>query len=587
MTYGRRLIVLLVVSGVLTSPATMMTAAEKTQAAAGQVDRLLAEELFDADSRVAMPADDEIFLRRIYLDLIGQPPTANQITAFGLDGSADKRARIVTDLLASEKFGENWARYWWDVIIFRASESRAAIFGRSGMQFLADSLNKKEASWRDITKSLITVVGDVPSNGNSILVFAQEGKSEEIAAEVSRIFLGIQIQCAQCHDHPYDRWKREQFHELAAFFGGVGMTRTLDRPDIYFREMRERRGGTTPQAGSQRRPRTLFGWAVYSTDNPPRRRSRGGASAVKTDSKYYLPNLSDPATPGKLVVPALFATGQKAKAGMGDAQRRALLADWLTAKDNRWFSQAFVNRMWSELVGEGFYEPVDDMGEDRAVSAPRTLDYLAGEFAENDYNIKWLFATITATDAYRRQARVRRAIDETPFVANSLQPLRANQLNALLTSALELPNPARNSRVRPSGLRGVSGIGMSGRGMLGGSMGRRSQRGGAGDLFGYDPSTLREDISGTIPQALFMMNSSMAGGAVDSNGRSLLARLLNELKDDEALVSELYLRCFAREPKPSELKTCFEYIKETTDRKEAFEDIFWALINSAEIRYRR
>ena len=568
----------------LMSQATVSSAAESPQVAAAKVDRLLAKELFGKKIRLATPADDEIFLRRIYFDVIGQPPTANQITAFALDGSVDKRTQVVRNLLASQKFGENWARYWWDVIIFRASESRAAIFGRSGMQFLTDSLNKKDASWDDIAKSLITVVGRVPSNGNSLLVFAQEGKSEEIAAEVSRIFLGIQIQCAQCHDHPYDDWKREQFHELAAFFGGVGMTRTLDRPDIFFREMREKKSGATPRARDERRPKTLFGWAVYSADDPPRRRANSGASAVKSDSKYYMPDLKNPSARGKLMVPALFVTGQKARAGMGDAKRRALLAKWLTAKSNPWFAKAFVNRLWSEMVGEGFFEPVDDIGPGRKCSAPKTLDYLAGEFAKHDYNIKWLFATIATTDAYGRSSRVRRSRDATPFVANSPQPLRANQLQAYLATALDLHNGPQISQVRPGGVGNRAGAGMGGRGSMGGSFGRGRQQ---DETFGYDPSTRRDEIAGSIPQALFMMNSSLAGGAVDGKGGSSLARLLSEIKDDKALAVELYLRCYSREPKPSEIKACMDYIKESRNRKEGFEDICWALINSAEFRYRR
>ena len=119
---------------------------------------------------------------------------------------------------------------------------------------------------------------------------------------------------------------------------------------------------------------------------------------------------------------------------------------------------------------------------------------------------------------------------------------------------------------------------------MGGSFGRGRQQ---DDTFGYDPSTRRNEITGTIPQALFMMNSPLAGGAVDGNGRSSLATMLSKINNDEALTIELYLQCFSREPKPSEIKTCLEYITETQNRTKAFEDIFWALINSAEFRYRR
>ena len=107
------------------------------------------------------------------------------------------------------------------------------------------------------------------------------------------------------------------------------------------------------------------------------------------------------------------------------------------------------------------------------------------------------------------------------------------------------------------------------------------------DTFNFDPSTLRDEFTSTIPQALFLMNSPRAGGAVDGQGRTSLARMLSEIRDDEALTVELYLRCFSRHPKPSEIKTCLAYIREVRNRKEAFEDILWSLINSAEFRYRR
>jgi hypothetical protein len=303
---------------------------------------------------------------------------------------------------------------------------------------------------------------------------------------------------------------------------------------------------------------------------------------VKTNSKYYMSDLNDPTSDGKLMAPSLFVTGQRARAGMGDAQRRNLLATWLTDKSNPWFSKAFVNRMWSEMVGEGFYEPIDDIGPDRPCTAPKTLDYLASEFANNEYDVKWLFATITSTKAYQRQARVRRSLDTLPFVANSPQPLRANQIQASLAAALGISTGSPSVPARPS--RSGIGAGMRGGGMMGGAGGRGRRQ---DDTFAYDPSTRRDEITNTITQALFMMNSRTAGGAIDVNGTTSLERLLRAISDNEALASELYLRCFSREPTPSEIKTCLTYLRESRNRKEAFEDIFWALINSAEFRQRR
>ncbi len=165
---------------------------------------------------------------------------------------------------------------------------------------------------------------------------AHLGNPEEVTAEVSRIFLGIQIQCAQCHDHRTDRWKREQFHELTAFFPRLAVKRSNNGDQRAFR--------------------------VQGDDKAGGKRAPGAADNVTLE--HHMPDLNDPQAEGKLMQPVFFATGQKLELGMSDAERRATLAKWLTAPEDVYFSQAFVNRLWAELVGRGFAEPVDDMGPD-------------------------------------------------------------------------------------------------------------------------------------------------------------------------------------------------------------------------------
>ena len=185
---------------------------------AGQVDVSLQRELPATDNTPpAEICNDTTFLRRATLDVLGRQPTAAEITAFVLDPSQNKRARTVERLLASEEFGRNWGRYWRDVIMYRRSDPRAQIASPALEAFFTQALNDG-TPWSEVAESLITATGDVREVGATGLIMAQDGKAEETAAEVSRIFLGIQIQCAQCHDHPTDRWKRQQFHELAAFF---------------------------------------------------------------------------------------------------------------------------------------------------------------------------------------------------------------------------------------------------------------------------------------------------------------------------------------------------------------------------------
>jgi hypothetical protein len=231
-----------------------------------------------------------------------------------------------------------------------------------------------------------------------------------------------------------------------------------------------------------------------------------------------------------------------------------------------------VNRLWSELVGEGFYEPVDDMGPDRTCHAPKTLDQLSAAFNASGHDLKWLFTTITATEAYQRNSQGRRSPDQVPFAANVPQRLRADQVTANVTAVLGGPTSSFG--------RGRGGPG-GGFGALGGF------RNPLAAAFGYDPSTPRDEVAGSIPQALAMMNSPQVNQGINARGRTSLARLVSTIKDDRELITEIYLKTLAREPSESEITTCLLYLEEVGDRSDAIEDIQWALVNSTEFLHRK
>jgi hypothetical protein len=232
--------------------------------------------------------------------------------------------------------------------------------------------------------------------------------------------------------------------------------------------------------------------------------------------------------------------------------------------------------MWAELVGEGFYEPIDDIGPERTPSATKAVELLSGHFAESGYDVKWLIQTICATQAYQRESRPRREVDGTPFVANVAQPLRSDQLyNALLTAA-----DAEDSEQPPNRRRRPQMMGAYGRVQT-----IRTQFEAA---FGYDPSDPRETVTSSIPQALAMMNGVRINLAVRAIGReTVLGRLLDEIPQNKPLVEELYLRTVSREPTNEEMKTAIEFVRSTRNRQAAFEDLFWALLNSSEFSHRR
>ncbi len=481
------LLMLTVSLSAVLSPTVMLAKPDATRIAA-RIDASVAVEVFaDNDTQLAPRTDDATFFRRIHLDLLGDIPSPEALIAFVLDPATDKREAAVRRLLDNPLFGQNWARYWRDAILYRRAEDRAVIVSNSLTVYLTEQLNAK-TGWDVVAADFITAEGDVREQGATGIIMAQDGRTEETTAEMSRLFLGIQIQCAQCHDHPYDRWKREQFHQLAAFFPRVGV-RPVNSP-------------------------LKRSFAVIANDN--QRRKRKNNNGNQPTAEHYMSDLEDPSEPGTLMTPEFFLTGAKLELGSRDANRRSTLATWITGSE--WFAIAYVNRMWSELVGEGFYEPVDDIGPDRVATAPRAMRILATAFVESGYDPKWLVRTICATEAYQREARPRRNAEGIPLQANVAQPLRGDQLfNALLT-AVERAEPTAERRNKPGG----------------NAYGKQfDARQRFATLFGFDPSDARGEISASVPQVLALMNGPQFAREVNARSpRTMLGRVYRQNPDN-------------------------------------------------------
>lgn len=512
---------------------------------AARIDRLLAAEAAAAAGSEQTPAlrgvDDETFLRRVFLDLVGSPPTQDEVLSFCLDPNSNKRPLLVSRLLRDDDFGRHWARYWRDVVLYRRTEDRALLVAPQLTDFLAEQFNGNRP-WDETVSKLITASGTANEHGQAAFIVAHGAVPEEIAAEVSRIFLGMQIQCAQCHDHPTEPWKREQFHELAAFFPRLGMR--VNNADYTI--------------------------TVTTIDvDVPRRRDNN--NRIYGTLEHYMPDNDDPGSKGTLMQPVFFLTAEKVEPGERDAQRRAALARWLTDSSNPWFARAFVNRIWTELIGQGFYETVDDLGPKRTCRSPQTLDLLAQEFSRQGSDVKWLFATIMATGAYAQSSDERTTGGSGPgAIVHCAQRLRAEQLLDSLISALHLEGrlPEPPQREGPAALR-------------------RDVRFVFSQLFGFDPSVPRDEITATIPQALMLMNSPLLNQAVSAKRRDALGGILARNQDNESALVELYLTAMGRRPTDREIALCLDYVRSVRDRGEAFEDILWSLINSTEFSYRR
>ena len=573
-------------------------------ATAQKVDRLIESELEKVGVKPAPLVNDDTFLRRASLDLAGTIPTPNQVTDFALDPDPLKRGKLVDKLLQSDGYADIWASYWREVIFSRATEARARSIQDLFESWMRDQL-AQNVSWDKITTELLTATGSTKEDGDLALIYAHTGEPEEVSAEAARIFLGIQIQCANCHNHPYEKWTREDFHQFAAFFPriqvrpdpqnqGTFYVRSADdlsgreklranfNPAEAFTRMDQNRDGKITKTEVSRvkfladRFDQILALGDTNKDGAMTKEEfekvpRPDANQPgRGSAEHHMPDLDDPTAEGKLMQPVFFINQAKIKTGTSDLDRREAAAKFITAKNNEAYSRAFVNRIWAELVGQPFTDVVDDMGPGHEAKAEKVLAALAADFTSSGYDIQWLYRVITHTNVYQRQLRTSETGDGA-FAAASPTRLRSdqiyNELIAILGEGLVPRNRGGNSPAERFANRGG--------------------RNGFAQLFGFDPSTPQADILGNVPQALFLMNQQGVNGAIRTSGRTRLANLLSQNKDDRDALSELYLLVLSREPSKTEVELNLAYLTSVGNRNEAFEDILWSLLNSSEFITKR
>ncbi|HVJ80147.1 MAG TPA: DUF1549 domain-containing protein [Planctomycetia bacterium] len=489
-----------------------------------RLDSTLAAELEAAEARPGKPISDAQFVRRVYLDLIGQLPAPADISDYLADASPDKKAKLIDRLLALPEFGVNWGKYWHDAISYRNTGGKNREFPFALESWLVERFNAGDG-WDKIVAAMLTANGPSDENPQGMFIAAHDGMAAELAGETARLFLGIQISCAQCHDHPTDHWKRDQFHELAAFYG-----KTALRPVV----------NNGMRAGFQ-----------ITT--------RGG----RTGGEYRKPNLQDPSDPGTVVQPA-FLTGQPLPPGQADLDRRKALAEFVTSRKNGYFAKAFVNRVWAEMIGEGFTPAVDDLGDQHPPVFPKTFEALGRSFAATNFDVKKLFRLVALSSAYGTNL----AGAEGESESNGVQPTRLTA--AQIYDSLRWTLGGLGERTARDGFVGPRLRAQSFGGMM-------------ETAFGFDPSSDAGSLEGSIPQALLLMNNAqlharIAGKSTDD----LLPKLLKSHPKDEDAIVALYLRVLARRPSQEEISRCHSYLREASGRTEAFEDLLWALLNTAE-----
>lgn len=488
-----------------------------------QLDQLMEKHV--GGIQTARLVDDEAFIRRLSLDLIGRQPTMDEMSQFLADTAADKRAKAVDKLLGEKEFGVNWANYWSDVISYRTPGPELTFLNYTLFKgWLADQFNQ-EKGWDETTYNIVTAVGKIADNPAATYVGFHQGDKTRLASETTRVFLSTQIQCAECHDHKFVEMPQETFHHVAAFFVRV----------------------------NAKLPWNDSSQIVVSSKPSGEHKMEGRKDDMK---------------------PMAFSE-REVELGRSDVARRAELAEWIVGADNPWFAKAFVNRVWARMMGRGFCEPVDEIGElgDRVL--PEIHNALADHFVASQFNVKDVFRVVALSHSYQREIHDAEKTSSQPFAVIPAGRLRGDEVFDSLEAAIEIPNITPPQGTASGEFRFPPPP--------------KSTRDLVNEAFGFDPSAEQANVSRTMQQAMLLMNNKQVQAQVNADPASgtVLAKLLVEEKDNEAAIAKLYGKVLARKPTTQEIALAQDHLKSLGNRNEAFEDVLWGLLNSAEFLSRR
>jgi len=564
-----------------TSPAPSRSSVPAVATAtSSRLDAMLRTQWQTAGLVPAERADDATFLRRAYLDVTGTVPPPERILAFLADDAADKRTQIITELVESPRYARHMADTWDQILM--GPHVRTPVLDRGALTRWLEIQFARNAPWDELVTSLVTAEGTNSSGGaRGIQAFLggvdrgrdemQEGvngatnwllrygrRPQDLAGNASRVFLGVQLQCAQCHDHKTEPWTMEDFQSFTAAF-------------------------------------------AHTRAVPLERRERGMIRQVELEDVTWAPRFwfrNDE-------LMAIAETEPRALDGSpleADSRRQAL-ATWMTGKDNPWFARALVNRVWAQMMGRGFVEPVDDFRASNPALAPDVLDILAADFVSHDHDMRRLIRTIAATDAYQLASYGAATSGDMPagalWSSYPLKPMRAGVLLSSLIDATGVqPVLERVSRGNVEKLK----------------LRMRRQ---LSFVFDDDVESNPEEFEGTIGQALFLLNGLVTNAATSEIEDGELSRLLASETSRDQKITALYLRTLSRRPTQDELNHWAQFVDQAEDfeepasrngargparhlgalarprfrstahtaRERAYEDLFWALVNSSEFYF--
>lgn len=501
-----------------------------------QIDKLISQGWEDNEVAPTDVAKDIAWLRRVYLDTVGHIPPLNVIEAFHKDKDPDKRVRVIDGLLKDPAYTNNWTTIWTNLLIGRQTPRRTS---REGMQKFLREAFAKNRHWDDVVYDILTAEGHFEENGAVNYLLAQMTMRDDgvqATAKTTRLFLGVQVQCTQCHNHPFNDWKQNQFWEFNSFFR---QARRVDHRSI------------DPTTGRQVDDYSEL--VVNNFKGPVFYEKRSGLMQVAYP-KYF---------------------GNEVKVTESE-DRRNSLARTIVNDPDHYLARAMVNRMWGHYFGFGFTRPVDDIGPHNPASHPELLNYLTEKFVEADYDMKMLIRWIANSEAYQLSSEFNSkneidnpAAGELPLFSHAyIKSMEAEQLfDSLLIAAnaegMSKASYADSNRKRNMWLQQFV------------------------TTFGTDENDESTSFNGSIPQALMMMNGELINAATNCDPGSLLHNVIHSKEKETRKIQQIYLAVLCRTPSGRDLSAVKKLFNASRDPIAAYQDLFWALLNSNEFIFIR
>jgi hypothetical protein len=480
------------------------------------IDELVAAKLKSLRIAPSAVCDDETFLRRVTLDLVGLVPTLAERAAFLADPSSDKRARKVDELMVRKEFTELWVMRWAEILQIRSQGNEVS---PKGAILYHQWLDRRIAANEPVDKmvrDLLTASGGTFDNPPTNY-FQLERDTLKLSENVAQAFLGMRIQCAQCHNHPFDRWTMDDYYGFAAFFTQIGRKRAADP-----------------------RETIVFDSGSGEMQHPVKKR---------------------PAAPK-------FLGGDQPK--IPPNGRREALAGWITSPDNPFFAKHVANIAWTHFLGRGVVHEPDDARVSNPPSNGPLLGELGRRFAASGWDFRGLVRDICTSRTYQRSCEPNQTntLDETNFSHAAVRRQRAEVLLDVLADVTETKNKFPGL---PLGARAVQVADGRTSNYFLTTFGRATRDDVCSCAVSMDPS---------LSQALHLLNGDAANDRIRQG--NVVGRMLDEGRTPGEVIDTLFVRCNGRMPTERERVETLVTVLDSADRKQALEDVFWALLNSPE-----